>query len=135
MNNKNNNSEISFVKAVLNQSSSDVNTKDASVTVSKIAEQLTYLHSRDLFSMPEAKAKYITKQIDFFEEILSHYITLLNYVLALKTTIEEKDRCISSLYHTTQLNDIDKYILTEYLQMSSDTKQVTLFHLLKNKVA
>ena len=135
MNNKNNNSEISFVKAVLNQSSSDVNTKDASVTVSKIAEQLTYLHSRDLFSMPEAKAKYITKQIDFFEEILSHYITLLNYVLALKTTIEEKDRCISSLYHTTQLNDIDKYILTEYLQMSSDTKQVTLSHSLKNKVA
>ena len=135
MNNKNNNSEISFVKAVLNQSSSDVNTKDASVTVSKIAEQLTYLHSRDLFSVPEAKAKYITKQIDFFEEILSHYITLLNYVLALKTTIEEKDRCISSLYHTTQLNDIDKYILTEYLQMSSDTKQVTLSHSLKNKVA
>lgn len=135
MNNKNNNSEISFVKAVLNQSSSDVNTKDASVIVGKLAEQLTYLHSRDLFSMPEAKAKYITKQIDFFEEILSHYITLLNYVLALKTTIEEKDRCISSLYHTTQLNDIDKYILTEYLQMSSDTKQVTLSHSLKNKVA
>jgi hypothetical protein len=135
--NKNNNSEISFVKAVLNQSSSDVNTKDASVTVSKIAEQLTYLHSRDLFNMPETRAKYFTKQIEFFEDTLSNYITLLNYVLALKTTIEEKDRCISSLYHTTQINDIDKYILTEYLQMNLEApaKQFTLSQIGKNKVA
>lgn len=135
MNNKNNNSELSFVKAILDQSSSDVNTKDASVTVRKIAEQLSYLHSRDLFNMPEAKAKYITKQIQFFEAILSHYITLLNYVLVLKTTIEEKDRCISSLYHTTQLNEIDKYILTDYVQMNKQGKQFTINNSIKNKVA
>ena len=130
-----NNKGLTLVKAVLDQSSSDVNTKDAGVIVGKLAEQLSYLHSRDLFGMPEAKAKYFNKQIDFTESMLSHYITLLNYVLALKTTIEEKERCISSLYHTTQLNDIDKYILTEYLQMNDTGKQFTLSHTNKNKVA
>lgn len=126
-----NNKALSFVKSVLNQSSSDVNTKDASVIVGKLSEQLTYLHSRDLFNIPEAKAKYFTKQIDFFEDILSHYITLLNYVLALKTTNEEKDRCISSLYHTTQLNEIDKYILTDYVQMNKNAKHFTIDNSIK----
>jgi hypothetical protein len=135
MDNKDNNSELSFVKAILSQSSSDVNTKDASVIVGKLAEQLTYLHSRDLFGMPEAKAKYFNKQIEFTESILSKFITTLNYVLALKKTIKDKDRCISSLYHTIQLNEIDKYILTEYLQMNSEAEQVTLSHSGINKVA
>lgn len=135
--NKNNNSTLPFVKDILNLSSSDDNTKDASAIFQKIAEQLTYLYSRDLFNMPEAKANYITRQIEFLESVLSHYITLLRYVLVLKKDIQEKERCISELYHRTQINDIDIYILKDYLQMYvGDTgKQVTLSQTIKSKVA